>query len=172
MAQPKPMIPAKESHSPWSARENPAQDLGYPVNPVNVDEGRGDLTSTRWNTQTINTWRRSSFFFCKRIWELRQRTQNLHKKRQRPLCRYGECSCPRQWKQPVILDQIIWGTWKSTRKRTLKKFRVYQYHTEIDIGAFWRDSECAYDWKCISLMDEIDIASWSSDPVDKSKSTC
>ena len=33
--------------SPWSARENPPQDLGYPVNPGNVDEGQGDHTSTR-----------------------------------------------------------------------------------------------------------------------------
>ena len=39
---------------------------------------------------------------------------------------------------------------------------IIQYHTEIDTGAFWRDSECTYDWKHISLMDEIDIVSWSS----------
>ena len=30
-----------------SARENPPQDLGYPANPVNVDEGQGSQTSTR-----------------------------------------------------------------------------------------------------------------------------
>ena len=53
MAKLKPMIPAKArpinlvSHSPWSARENPPQDLRYPVNPVNVDEGQGIQTSTR-----------------------------------------------------------------------------------------------------------------------------
>ena len=45
-------------------------------------------------------------------------------------------------------------------------------HTEIDIRAFWRNSECGRDWKCISFMDEISIFSGSSDPVDKSKSTC
>ena len=44
MAKPKAMISAKArpinllSHSPWSARENPPQDLGYPVNAGNVDE--------------------------------------------------------------------------------------------------------------------------------------
>ena len=27
--------------------ENLPQDLGYPVNPVNVDEGQGSQTSTR-----------------------------------------------------------------------------------------------------------------------------
>ena len=32
--------------SPWSAMENPPQDLVYPVNPGN-DEGQGDHTSTR-----------------------------------------------------------------------------------------------------------------------------
>ena len=53
MAKPTPMVPAKAkpdnlvSHSPWSATENPPQDLGYPVNPVNVDEGQGDHASTR-----------------------------------------------------------------------------------------------------------------------------
>ena len=35
------------SRSPWSARENPQQDLEYSVNPVNDDEGQGDHTSTR-----------------------------------------------------------------------------------------------------------------------------
>ena len=33
--------------NPWSARENPPQDLGHPVDRVNVDEGQGDHTSTR-----------------------------------------------------------------------------------------------------------------------------
>ena len=47
------MVPAKARpvnfvlRSPWSARESPPQDLGYPVNPGNVDEGQGDHTSTR-----------------------------------------------------------------------------------------------------------------------------
>ena len=53
MATPKPMISAKArpihlvSHSPWSERENPPQDLGYPVNPGNVDEGQGSQIGTR-----------------------------------------------------------------------------------------------------------------------------
>ena len=52
-AKPKPMIPAKArpinlvSHSPLSASENLPQDLRYPVNPVNVDEGQVSQTSTR-----------------------------------------------------------------------------------------------------------------------------
>ena len=42
----KPIFPVKARpvnlvlRSPWSARDNPPQDLGYPVNPVNVDEGQ------------------------------------------------------------------------------------------------------------------------------------
>ena len=50
MAKRKTMVPAKARpvnlvlRSPWSARENPPQDLGYPVNPANVDEGQGSHT--------------------------------------------------------------------------------------------------------------------------------
>ena len=47
-----------------------------------------------------------------------------------------------------------------------------QYHTEIGVGTFWRDSECEYDWSYISVLDEISIVPWSSAPVDTSKSTC
>ena len=53
MAKPKPMVPENAKpvnlvlRSPWSARENPPQDLGYRVNQENVDEGQGDHTSTR-----------------------------------------------------------------------------------------------------------------------------
>ena len=53
MVKPKPKVPAKArpvnwvSRSPWSARANPPQDLGYPVNQGNVDEGQGSHTSTR-----------------------------------------------------------------------------------------------------------------------------
>ena len=64
MAKPKPTVPAKArtnqwsgrdplvSRSPWSARENPPQNLGYPVNPGNVDEGQGDHTATRTRVRT------------------------------------------------------------------------------------------------------------------------
>ena len=58
MANAKRMIPAKARpinlvlHSPWSARENPSQDLGCPVNLENDDKGQGDLTRTRKLVQT------------------------------------------------------------------------------------------------------------------------
>ena len=58
MAKPKPMVLVKAKpvnlvlRSPWSARENPPQDLGYPFNPVNVAEGQGDHTSTRTHVRT------------------------------------------------------------------------------------------------------------------------
>ena len=48
MAKPKPMVPVRVRpvnlvlRSPWSARENPPKDLGYPVN-----EGQGSQTGTR-----------------------------------------------------------------------------------------------------------------------------
>ena len=53
VAKPKSMVPAKAKpvnlvlRSPWSARENFPQDLGYLVNPGNADEGQGSQTSTR-----------------------------------------------------------------------------------------------------------------------------
>ena len=58
MAKPKPTVPTNARptnlvlHSPWSAMENPVQDLGYPVNPENDDKGQGDLTRTRKRVQT------------------------------------------------------------------------------------------------------------------------
>ena len=61
MAKPKPMVPAKARpvnlvlRSPWSARENPAQELGYRVNPENADEGQGSQTSTRKLVRTTQS---------------------------------------------------------------------------------------------------------------------
>ena len=37
----------------------------------------------------------------------------------------GECSCHRQWKQPLILERITLRIWKCTRTRTSRKSRVY-----------------------------------------------
>ena len=59
MAKPKPTVPANARPinsvlvSPWSARENPSQYLGCPVNPRTDVEGQGDLTRTRKYVQTI-----------------------------------------------------------------------------------------------------------------------
>ena len=61
MAKPRPMIPAKAKpvnlvlRSPWSTRENPPQNLGRPVDPVNVDEGQGSQTSTKKLVQTTQS---------------------------------------------------------------------------------------------------------------------
>ena len=49
------------------------------------------------------------------------------------------------------------------------KSELIQYHTEIDNGALWRDSERTYDSQVFSILDEISLVSWSSDPVDKGK---
>ena len=88
------------------------------------------------------------------------------------MCWYGEGSCLRQWKQPFMLDRISWRAWRFTMTQTSEIQRLFNITQKFHIGAFWRNSECEYDWKCISLIDEISIVSWSSDPVDKSKSTC
>ena len=58
VATPKPMVPAKTRpvnlvlRSPWSARENPPEDLGYPVDRVNADEGQGSQSSARTLVRT------------------------------------------------------------------------------------------------------------------------
>ena len=49
---------------------------------------------------------------------------------------------------------------------------LFNMTQKLILGHSERDSECEYDWKCISFMDKIGIVSWSSDPVDKFKSTC
>ena len=56
-----PMVPAKTRpvnlvwRSPWSARENPPQDLGYPVDTVDADEGQGSQTSSRKLVRTTQS---------------------------------------------------------------------------------------------------------------------
>ena len=91
MAKPKPMVPAKTrpvnlvSHTTWSARENPPQDSGYPVDPVNADEGQGSHASTRklvravtlkaafQNMKKTNHRYMTKFFhFFQRSWDLKQ----------------------------------------------------------------------------------------------------
>ena len=62
--------------------------------------------------------------------------------------------------------------YKNTEHKLRGNSELIRYHTEIDIRAFWRNSECEYDWQCIPLMDEISIVPRSSDAMDKPKSTC
>ena len=69
MAKPKPMFPAKTKpvnltlRSPWSARENSPQDVGFPFNPVNVDEEKGSHTSTRRLVRTTQTQKSNVFTY-------------------------------------------------------------------------------------------------------------
>ena len=171
MAKPKPMDPAKARpvnlalRSPWSARENPPQDLGYPVNPENDGEGQtGSNSKNRFSKHEIH--------------EPSVHDEGLPF----PTKEVGNYS--RLLKMSVEASEtnvLICGMFMSSSMKEAIHLgpimlrgnsELVQYHTEIDIGAFWRNSECEYDWQCISLMDEIRIVSWSSDPVDKSKSSC
>ena len=62
----------------------------------------------------------------------------------------------------------LFGNFRSTQEHKLRgSLEFIQYQTEADIRTFWRDSECEHNWKYIFLMDEIDIVSWTSYPVDK-----
>ena len=58
----------------------------------------------------------------------------------------------------------------ATRTRTSRKFRAHSISHRNEL--MWRDCECDYDSQHLSVLDEIDVVSWSSDPVDTSKSTC
>ena len=83
---------------------------------------------------------------------------------------YGECLC--RWKHLFILEQIIWWTWKSTRKRTSRKFKDYLIAHR---NYYWSIPKKFWMWNRLSsspCMDEISIVSWSSDQVDKRKSAC
>ena len=185
--KPKRMVPAKTRpvslvlRSPWSARENPPQDLGYPVDPVNADEGQGSQTRARKLVRTTqspevgksqvrrqekaqksNPWKQDDrevstystgtrklvrtatprtefqnmkytnhqdmtkilqFFQKKMRITVRYSTHSMEASKTNMLI-WCESSCLRQWKQPFILDQIIWRVWKSTRTRTSWKFRA------------------------------------------------
>ena len=100
---------------------------------------------------------------AKEVVNPQQVTQHLQRKHQRPMYWCGDCSCHRQWKQPLVLDRIIWRIWRSTRTRTSRQKLILEHSEEI-LNVHIIESA--------SFMDEISIVSWSSDPVDKSKSTC
>ena len=194
--------------SPWSARENPPQEFGYPVNLVSVDEGYGCQTSTKKLAQTIQ----SPEVECSRV-KRQENAQNSDSWKQgrqggifelhwvpgklvRAVTPRTEFQNMNEVHKPSIHDEglplfakevgnysrvlriCIWSfkdlcvdmenihvfvnessrsSWTmlsgesgSPQKDELQgNSEFIQYHTEIDIGACWRDSECAYDWKRI-----------------------
>ena len=180
MAKPKPMVPAKARpvnlvlRSPWSARENLPQDLGYSVNPGIVHEGQGDYTSTRRlvrttqnpqvelsnvrrqeNAQNSDSWKQGDQEESSNSTSTCTGSDSKNRISKEPSTHDEDLPCPtkevgnysriptfsmeawktnvltwersclRQWKQPFILDRIIWRTWRFTRTRTSRKFRAY-----------------------------------------------
>ena len=148
-----------------------------PVSGNRSEVWRHTWTGQRWSfttckSQSINTWERSSTF-CRRSWEI---TENS------PI--FGI--------ETTKTNVSTWGFFISSTveaaihlgPRYTDNLEVYKntnlegnsefirYHSEVDIGSFWWNSECETNWKYSSIMDETYIASWSSDQVDKSKSTC
>ena len=111
--------------------------------------GNGDLYGQRlqeqsfksWGTQKIKTRRRSSIS-CKRSWGLQQDTQHFQRKHWRQMCCCGECSCLRQWKQPVHLGPNYFGEPGGLQEHELRgNSELGQYHAETDIRSilkkFW-----------------------------------
>ena len=123
---------------------------------------------TTWWSQITNTWRRFSNF-RKRNWESLQVAQHLQWKQWRPMFWYGVVHVFVNESRHSSWHELI-GDLEGLQEYELRgNSELIQYHTETDIGAFWRNCECEHDWKYISLMDEIDIVSWSSDPLNKAK---
>ena len=58
------------------------------------------------NMRFTNHQHMRSLSSCKRSWECQQDTQLSRCKHAKQMCWYGECSCPRRWKQPSILGRI------------------------------------------------------------------
>ena len=121
---------------------------------------RQEQSFKTWSTQTINTWRRSSISY-KRIWELQQDTQHVQWKHQRQHVLIWRMIMSSSMIAAIHLWTELFGEPGGPQEHELRgNSELIQHHTEIDVGAFWRNSECVYDWKCISLMDDISIVSW------------
>ena len=143
MTKPKPMILAKArpvnlaSHSPSSERENPPQDLRDPVDPENVDEVHGQ-TSTRKHVQTatprteFQNMKYTTHQYMTKVFQFLQKKLGITAEHStfsmealKTNVLMWRMSCLRQWKQPFILDRIIWRIWRSTRTRISRKFTAY-----------------------------------------------
>ena len=81
---------------------------------------------------------------------------------------YGECSCPRRWKQPFILDRIIWQTWRFTRTRPSKRLSLFNITEKLirNLNVKPLESSSLAWTRSVLPHDE------ASAQVDKSKSTC
>ena len=91
------------------------------------------LSITRWSP-IINTWRMFSNI-CRRSWESQQVNICNGSTEERQMCWYGDCSCLRQWKQPLILDNV--EVYKNTNFEKIQNlFNITQKltleHSEID----------------------------------------
>ena len=123
---------------------------------------------TTWWSQITNIWRRFSNF-RKRSWESLQVAQHLQWKQWRPMFWYGVVHVFVNESRHSSWHELIGDPGGLQEYELRGNSEFIQYHTETDIRVFWRNSECEHDWKYISLMDEIDIVSWSSDPLYKAK---
>ena len=183
MVKPKPMIPAKARpiNSPRSARENPPQDLGYPVNRENVDAGQGDHTSTKKLVRAVNT--RTEFHqFLTKVFQSLQKKSGI-------TTGYSTCAmeaiktfCVDMENVHVFVNESSHSSWTelfgelggSQRTRTSRKFRVYSISHRL-----WYWSSLTKFWMCIRLKVHLTIGrdrhwlmiKWSSGQKQKYVST-
>ena len=157
--------------STWCYAARGARGEILRVNLGNVDEGQGSRTRTRRlvrttqnpeversqvqrqeNAQNSNSWKQ-----CDRVESSNSTcTKRLARATFSLEALLGQC---------VVMEKFLVFVNESSHSSWTESFgepeglqehelrgnpELCQYHTKIDIGAFWRDSECLYDWQCTS----------------------
>ena len=108
----------------------------------------------------VHRWRNQNQFFCEG--ETRQHGFTQMLKIQIPGNRVT-----RKNLRTLLVQGDLYGQ-RLQEQRT----NTWSISHKNDTGAFWINSECEYDWKCIFLMDDISIVSWSNDPVTRDVRHC
>ena len=139
--------------SPWSGKEHPPQDLGYPVNPGNVDQGGGDRTGPR---RLVRASTRRTQHSKHEIHQPSEHDEDLPF----PTKEVGNYSNSTFSMEALKTNGVHFFVNESSHSSWAESFgergllqdhelrgnsELLQCHTEIDIGAFWRNSECEYD---------------------------
>ena len=109
---------------------------------------RQEQSFITWSTQTTNTWRSSSRV-CKKKLGITAGYSTFAPEASKTNVLIWRMFMSSSMKATLDLRPNLFANLEIYKKK--KKLRgnseFIQYHTEIDIGAFWRDSWCAYDLK-------------------------
>ena len=91
-----------------------------------------------WRTQTINTWRRSSISY-QRSWEIKQERRHFSTEAFKTNVLTWRMFMSSSMKAAIRLWPNYMATLEVYKNMDFEEIQsFFQYHTEIDIGAFWR----------------------------------